>query len=137
MTPLLSWPLPPPSLTLTNPLSQALEFIVDQTAAPQWPDVAAPPQGPPQPLFSVGIVNLSLPLKHFLLPACYDSFICYLCCSFSFSNYQGTRPPSLCRFCSLLRDLSILVFNNHSYVHISQIITLLQILSLALSCISN
>lgn len=95
--------------------------MVVQTTPPQLPYLAASSQGPPLPLFKVGIVDHALPFQQFLLPGCYYSSISYFCCAFSSSNYQMQDPPLFATSALFLSNLSILLYNHHLYVENSQI----------------
>lgn len=117
--------MPPSPLNLLTPCSQALKFMVVQTAPPQLVNLAASSQYPPPPLFNVGTVSHSIPLKlppllseqHDLITPPYGTFaLFFLPLS---TKVQG--PFLFTASALFLRDLIVLVFNDHLYVDNSQI----------------
>lgn len=103
VTPLPSQPLPPSLFNLLTPCSQALKFMVIQTAPPQLPSLAASSQCAPPSLFNVGIVNPALPLKlpplpskqHVLITPPYGTFTLF------FLPLSTKAQGLLCCFCSV------------------------------------
>lgn len=119
--PLCPWPLPPPPLTFSNPLSQALEFMVVQTAPTQLSNLAASSQGPPHPSSKLALLTTPSPYNSSSWQGVIIPPLVTFAVFFSSSDYQMQDPPLLAASALFLGYLSILIFNSHLYVDNSQI----------------